>query len=365
MRSLISPTANPALEDALLDKLRQREDAAGGRLGELAPLALRLGLLQGTLNPHFEASQLVVFAADHGLAVDGAQAPMERPTHELARRLLIGDSPLAVFARAQQIELSLVDCGIAEDLPAHERLLMRKIAHGTRNARSSNAMTLAQAHAGIRAGMEIGESLPGTLLICAGLGAGSYVSAALVLSRLAACPARKLLHSGPEMSAERLAHLHLLAQGAQGRHREVIDPVEVLAAFGGFEMAMMVGAMLTAAGKRHLLMIDGLSACAALKVASGIAEALTDYCFYARSHSHHGLSHALQLFGATAMLELGLESADGTGATLAWPLVKCAAALMTEVADGQEPGPSQPVPLDDDESGPALAHLDLLFPPAY
>lgn len=131
-------------------------------------------------------------------------------------------------------------------------------------------------------------------------------------------------------------------QGAQGRHRQVIDPVEVLAAFGGFEVAVMVGVMLVAASKRHLLMIDGLPACAALMLAARIATPVTDYCVFCRSHSHRGLDTALGLFRASALLELGLESADGTGAALAWPMVKSAAALLTDVAEGEDPGPSQP-----------------------
>jgi hypothetical protein len=43
-------------------------------------------------------------------------------------------------------------------------------------------------------------------------------------------------------TADDLAHLLVIMQGAQGRHRDVTDPIEVLAAFGGFEVAVMVGA---------------------------------------------------------------------------------------------------------------------------
>jgi nicotinate-nucleotide--dimethylbenzimidazole phosphoribosyltransferase len=112
--------------------------------------------------------------------------------------------------------------------------------------------------------------------------------------------------------------------------------VEVLAAFGGFETAMMVGAMLVAATKRHLIMVDGMTACAALVVASRIAAPVTDYCVFCRSHGHKGLDVVLSAFQATALLELGMSSIDGTGVTLAWPLVHSAAALLTEVAESQD-----------------------------
>jgi nicotinate-nucleotide--dimethylbenzimidazole phosphoribosyltransferase len=357
-RSLIAPSSNPLLERALREKLQRRAEQAGS-LGELEPLALRLGLMQNTLKPRFHDPQMVVFAADHGIAVDGLGPPDRRQTQDQVRQLLAGQWPLAVFARAQALELSVVDCGIAANMPSHDRLLMRKIAHGTRNARVSAAMTIDQAHSAMRAGMEIGDSLRGNLLICAGLGVGAQESAALVLSRLTDTPIRDLAVSGPQMAADQIGHLMVVLQGSQGRHRAVVDPIEVLAAFGGFEVAVMVGVMLVAASKRHLLMIDGLPACAALMLAARIATPVTDYCVFCRSHSHRGLDRALELFRTSALLELGLESADGTGAALAWPLVRSAAALLTDVADGEDPGPSQP-----DDMWPVPPGVPAELPPA-
>lgn len=344
-RSLITPTSNPLLEQALRDKLERRAGVAGG-LGELEPLAIRLGLIQNTLKPRFRAPQLLLFAADHGLAVDGVGAGERQTTQALAHCLLASQLPVSVFATLQGLELKVVDCGIAEPMAPHPRLLARKIAHGTRNARVSAAMSLDQAQAAIRAGMEIADALEGNVVACAGIGVGAHESAALVLARLTGTPVRDLIISGPQMSTDDIAHLQVVMQGAQGRHRDVIDPIEVVAAFGGFELAMMVGVMLVAGSKRQLIMADGMSACAALMVAAQIAPAVTDYCVFCRSHSHHGLDQALALFHASALLELGMESTDGTGATLAFPLVRSAAALLTEVAEGEDPGPSLPGDLD-------------------
>ncbi|MBL8342791.1 MAG: nicotinate-nucleotide--dimethylbenzimidazole phosphoribosyltransferase [Rubrivivax sp.] len=347
-RSLVHPSSNPALERALRDKLSRRQEA-GGALGELEPLAIRIGLMQNTLKPRFREPQLMLFAADHGLAVDGVDTRtdmLSRSTRDTVRKILTNQLPLTVFARAQQMQVTAVDCGMADDPPVHDRLLLRKIAHGTRNSRVAMAMSLEQAHAGMRAGMEIGDKLRGNITVMAGVGVGAHESAALVLSRLTDSPIRDLIISGPDMDTGRLTHLMAVMLGAQTRHRDITEPVEVLAAFGGFEVAVMVGVMLMAASKRHLLMIDGVPACAALMVASRIAPAVTDYCVFCRSHHHRGLDQALNLFSASALLELGMEATDGTGATLAWPLVKSAAALLTELADGEDAGPSGPDLLD-------------------
>ena len=352
-RSLISPTSNPLLEQALRKKLARRAETTGG-LGELEALAVRLGLIQNTLKPRFRTPQIAIFASDHGLAVEGLTTPGQRSTAVLANQLLTSQLPVSVFAGIQGLQLSVVDCGVAESVHPHARLLARKIAHGTRNARVSPAMSLDQAHAAIRAGMEIADSLAGNAIVCAGVGLGSHESAALVLARLSGANLSDLVISGPEMEEATVSHLLSVLQSAQARHKDVTDPVEVLAAFGGFEMAMMVGVMLVAGSKRHLIVIDGIPACAALIVAARIAPAVTDYCVYCRSHSHQGLDQALALFHASALLELGMESTDGTGATLSWPLVRSAAALLTEVAEGEDAGPTYPAPITTSEPATPL-----------
>lgn len=349
-RSLINPTANAQLDKALRDKLRRRADAAGS-LGELVPLAVRLGLIQNSLKPRFRAPQMVVFAGDHGLVVDSVVEPGQPTTWQQVSRLLASQLPLSVFAGINGLELSVVDCGMAEPTSTHARLLARKIAHGTRNSRVAPGMSIEQVHAAIRAGMEIGDSLPGNVVACAGIGEGSQEVSAALLSSLSGTPVAELLMSRPATAPNFLAHQVSVLQAAQHRHRELDDPVELLAALGGFELAMMVGTLLVAASRRHLILVDGLPALAALMVASRIAPALTDYCVFCRSHSHRGLDRGLQLFHASALLELGIDSVDGTGATLAWPLVRSAAALLTEVAEGEEAGPTLPAELGD--LGPA------------
>ena len=126
-RSLITSTSNPLLEQALRRKLQRRGEVTG-LLGELEPLAVRLGLIQNTLKPRFRSPQIAIFAADHGLAVDGIGVSGRPSTAQLANQLLTSQLPVSVFARIQGLELSVVDCGVAESVTPHARLLARKIA---------------------------------------------------------------------------------------------------------------------------------------------------------------------------------------------------------------------------------------------
>jgi nicotinate-nucleotide--dimethylbenzimidazole phosphoribosyltransferase len=343
---LIAHTADAELEQALQAKLQRRRDAAGG-FGELEPLALRLGLMQASAEPRFRKPQLMLFASDHGIAVDGIASPTGLSTARQVQCLLGAQWPLAAFARAQGLGLTVVDAGVSERLPALEGLLTRKIAHGTRNARVGAAMSVEQALAAIRAGIEIADTTTGNAIGCAGLGVGSAESAALLLSRLATLPVRDLLRADAHMAPHRLAHLMVIAHGAHSRHRGIEDPVELLAAVGGFEIAMMAGVMLGAARRRSLLLVDGLAACAALCLAQHVDAAVTDYALFCRSHGHPGLDLALGHFNASSLLELGLESIDGTGSVLAWPLVNSAALLLSGVKD--------PVPIAEPAPAPQQA----------
>jgi nicotinate-nucleotide--dimethylbenzimidazole phosphoribosyltransferase len=343
-RSLISPTASPELENALREKLRRRADSAGA-LGKLSPIAVRLGLIQRSLKPRFRAPQIVVFAGDHGLVVDsllefGHETTLHRITSLLASQL-----PLSVFAAIHGMELSVVDSGCAALISPHSRLLARKIAHGTRNSRVAPGMSISQVHAAIRAGMEIGDSMPGNVMACAAIGEGTAETSAALLSSLCNVPVADLLLSRRDADPAFLTHQLAVLQAAQSRHQDLEDPVELLAALGGFELAMMVGALLVAASRRHLILVDGLASLAALMVSSRIAPAVVDYCVFCRSQSHSGLDRGLSLFNAEAVLDLGIDSIDGTGATLSWPLIRSAGALLTEVAEGEDAGPTLPAEL--------------------
>ncbi len=338
--ALVPPIDNLALATALRGKLRKRS-ASTASLGNLEPLAMRLGLIRGTETPSFKAPAIVVFAADHGLAVDNLGAGDAQSTVEMVQALLEERLPLAAFARVQGLELIVVDSGVADSLEPNPRLLTRKIGHGTRNSRASAAMSVEQAHAALRAGMEIADAVPGDAVACAGIGVGSAQSAALVLAQIANADVREFAAIDADAPAELLEHRMRVLEAVRHRHGHLENEIEIMAAVGGFEIAMMAGLMLAAAARRRLIVADGLCACAALLVASSIAPAVSEYCVHSRSNDHPGLDRALALFDATAFAEPGLDAIDGTGAALAWPRIVSAAALLADVTPERDPSRSR------------------------
>jgi len=325
---LVPPVANASLESELRARLRHVGDPSAP-LDPVEQLAVQVGLIQNRVKPHFSTPRLILFAADHGLAVDNIAGDEIQSTAATVHCLVTEELPLASLSRLQGLSLMVVDSGIAEPMELHEHLHARKIAHGTRNSRLGKAMSIEQVQAAIRAGIEIGESLDGNAVGCAGIGVGSSQSAALVLSALSGVPVWDFLDAAPSMPEGLLDHTILVLESARQRHIALTDPIERLAALGGFEVAMMVGLMLSAAARRFVVIPDGLAACAALLVASALAPAVAEYCVHARSNQLRGLDRALSLFDAKVGVETKMHAIDGTGAALTWPLIATAAALLS------------------------------------
>ncbi len=321
------------LEQALRDKLSQRAQINGG-MGELEALALRIGSIQNTTQPRLHDPQLMLFAADHGLAADAPLGQFASSTSDCVHQLLRGELFVSIFAQAQGIQWWVTDAGMLEPLASHPRLLARKQIHGTRDARLTAAMTPEQAQSAIQAGMEIGDALHGNVVACACIGQGANESAALVLSQLTGTDLRGLLRLPPSTGQANIQALWVTQlKRALERHRAASEPMDVLAALGGVDMAMLVGLMLVGASKRNVIVVDGLPALAALMIAARINPSLTDCCIFSRSHNHPSIDRALALFNCTALLELGMECLDGTATSLIWPMLVSATALLNDPSE--------------------------------
>jgi nicotinate-nucleotide--dimethylbenzimidazole phosphoribosyltransferase len=133
----------------------------------------------------------------------------------------------------------------------------------------------------------------------------------------------------------------LLAQAIAYHDLEDADAITVLATFGGFEIAMMVGAMLAAAEAKTVLLIDGFIATSAVLVASILQPAILDYCIFAHCSDEHAHRQMLSFLGAQPLLDIGLRLGEGTGAVLAYPLVQAAVHFMNEMASFESAGVSE------------------------
>lgn len=313
-----------------------------GSLGRLETLAAQIAAFQGALTPRMEACTLTVFAGDHGVAEEGVSAYPSAVTAQMRDALLAGGAGAAVLARALGVGLVVVDAGVNGAKSADPRCLDRRIAAGTRNFLQEPAMDAAERDAAIAAGRAIGAASPGEAAAFGEVGIGNTSAAALIIHKLTGAPLEHLVGRGAGLDDAGLAHKHEVLRRAAARTAPRLSPGGALAEYGGFEIVMMAGAMIGAAEAGKLVLVDGAIAGAAALAACGLAPALRPALIFAHRSAEPCAAVALEAFEAEPLLDLGLRLGEGTGALLAWPLVKAAAAMLREMATFETAGVSGP-----------------------
>lgn len=323
-----------------------------GALGRLETLALQIGLILGTTTPQIEQPQIRVFAADHGLAKHGTSAFPSAVTAQMVLNFLQGGAAINVLARQHNIELKIVDAGVATDFdPAHfesnpqlkkySQLLDYKVRYGSRDALNEQAMTDEECVLALNNGMEVAKQLTGNLLIVGEMGIGNTSAASLLLARLGNLPIADCIGRGTGLDDAGLLRKEQVLTQVLQRHQEAITPFAALAALGGLEIAMMVGALIQAASQRYILLIDGFIASIALLVAEYLAPGVRQYAIFAHHSAERGHECLLQLLHATPLLNLHMRLGEGSGAALAYPLLQSACAIMNEMASFSDAGISE------------------------
>lgn len=331
---------DPALA-ARLQHLLDHKTKPLGALGRLEALALRLGLVLGSEAPALTAPQMLVCAGDHGLAARGVSAYPSDVTWQMVENFLAGGAAVSVLARQHGVALTVVDCGVRHDFEARAGLRVRKIAPGTADASAGPAMSLAQCEEAIANGMDLVRELPGNALLLGEMGIGNSSAASLLLARLAGQDIDACTGSGTGLDAAGRARKRALLREVLALHADAGGPMTALAAFGGFEIATLVGAVLQAAEERRVIVVDGFIASAAVLVAQGLRPRVVQRCIAAHESTEPGHRLLLAALGLEPLLKLDMRLGEGSGAALAWPLLESACRILREMASFESAGVSQ------------------------
>jgi len=349
----IPDIADPALAAALQDAINHKTKPLGS-LGRLEALALHIGLVLGSTAPVLVQPQMVVFAADHGLTARGISAFPSDVTWQMVENFLAGGAAVSVLARQHGLALTVVDCGVKHDFLAglpegaqRPGLLVRKVPgaeQGTADASLQPAMSAAQCEAALRNGMALVRALPGNALLLGEMGIGNTSAAAMLLARLAGLDIADCTGAGTGLDAPAVLRKAAVLREVLALHASATAPLDALAAFGGLEIATMVGAVLQAALERRVVVVDGFIAGSAVLVAQALQPRVLQRCVFAHRSSEQGhalmLQHLLQDSGAQPLLDVGLRLGEGSGAALAWPLLQSACLILREMASFAQAGVS-------------------------
>ncbi len=337
---ILKDLSNPALLAQLQFKLNNKTKPLGS-LGELEALAIQLGLTLQTESPTLFAPQLVVFAGDHGLARHGVSAYPSDVTWQMVENFLTGGAAVSVLARQHQIALTVADCGVMHDFAAQPGLYQCKISYGTADSLTQPAMSIEQCELALSNGQALIKTLSGNALLLGEMGIGNTSAASLLLARLGGLSLEQCVGTGTGLDQDGIQRKTKILQQVLQRHAGATEPLQALVAFGGFEIATMVGAIAEAAASNRVIVVDGFITSAAVLVASRLDPLVLQRCVFSHRSAERGHVLLLELLGARPLLDLQLRLGEGSGAALAWPLLVSACTVLTQMASFTSAGVSQ------------------------
>lgn len=336
---------NQLLQD-LHNKVNQKTKPIGA-LGRLENIAIQIGLLQNTLTPQLNSPHILIFAADHGLAKSGVSPYPQEVTAQMVLNFVNGGAAINVFAQQNNIALKIIDAGVNFDFDEKLPIIHAKIAKGTQNSLENPAMTLFDCEKAFQKGQALVKELHQKNCNVIGfgeMGIGNSSAAALLLSCFGKLPIEACVGRGTGLDDEGLKRKSTILYEVQQKHKKVIaskNPMEILATFGGFEIAMMAGAMATAAELKMLVLIDGFIATSALLVANALDSTVIDACIFCHQSEEQGHQKMLDLLNAKPLLNIGMRLGEGTGVAVAYPLIVSAVAFLNQMASFGEAGVSE------------------------
>jgi nicotinate-nucleotide--dimethylbenzimidazole phosphoribosyltransferase len=314
-----------------------------GSLGVLEQLAEQICLIQNTLTPVLKNPTILVFAADHGIAQDGVSAYPAEVTPQMVLNFLHGGAAINVFCNQHNINLKVIDAGVNFDFESHPKLINAKIAKGTKSYRTENAMTQEQLQTCFTKAKEIVETTyaDGCNIIGFGeMGIGNTSSASMLMSALCKLTIDDCVGRGTGLDEKQLQHKLIILQQAQQNHPKPQNAKEALQFFGGFEIAQICGAMLTAYEKNMLILVDGFIATSAFLCAFHINPKIMGNAIFCHQSDEQGHQKMLNYLNAKPILSLGMRLGEGTGCAVAYPIVQSAINFMNEMASFESAGVS-------------------------
>ena len=320
-----------------------------GSLGRLEELALQICLIQQTLEPSLAHPCHLLLGGDHGIEREGVSVSPREVTWQQMINFTRGGGGVNMFCRQHGFKLRIVDVGVDYDLSGIDGIIHRKIARGTRNFLYEPAMSEAEFNQAIQIGCDLVDDCiaEGCRVLSIGeMGIANTSPSSIWMHLFTDIPLQDCIGAGAGLNTDGIRHKYevlskslsnyqarsacsLIPTGRKNTHR--LSPIEPLSYFGGYEMIAAIGAMLKAAEKHLVILVDGFIMTACALAAVKLYPTAQDYMIFTHCGDESGHKRMLDAMGAKALLNLGLRLGEGTGALCAFPIVDSAVRMMNEM----------------------------------
>ncbi|MEG0519495.1 MAG: nicotinate-nucleotide--dimethylbenzimidazole phosphoribosyltransferase [Bacteroidales bacterium] len=341
-----------AIKEKLIDKINNLTKPKGS-LGMLEEIALQIGLIQQTLLPTLRNPHNILYAADHGVVVEGVSFSPKEVTWQQIGNFLKGGAGINFLCRQHGFQLKIVDAGVDFDFPDGCGVIDLKVAKGTKNYVYEPAMTMEQMELAIERGAQVVRQSydQGCNIVSFGeMGIANTSSSSLWMHYFTGIPLRECVGAGSGLSNSGIEHKYKVLKRAVDHYEqhykgsmadshkidlqmanENLKALEIIAYFGGLEMVMAVGGMLQAAELKMTIMIDGFIMTNCILAAKQLYPAAMDYAIFGHVGDETGHKLVLQALGAKPILNLGLRLGEGSGAICAYPIIDSAVRMIHEM----------------------------------
>ncbi|MEO5331592.1 MAG: nicotinate-nucleotide--dimethylbenzimidazole phosphoribosyltransferase [Magnetococcus sp. YQC-5] len=330
-----------------IQEAKQRQDQLTkpmGSLGRLEEIAIRLAGLQDRPFPKADRIRIVVFAGDHGVTAAGISPFPQSVTVEMIRNFSKGGAAICVLARHLGAVLEVVDVGAVQDPGPLPGVISHRAGPGTKDFRHQAAMSRAELVTALQAGAEAARRASEAgmdILIGGEMGIGNTTSAAAMVCAFLQTAPGLIAGPGAGLDTKGVARKAEVIEHALHYHRNHLrDPLDILAAVGGFEIVALVGAFIAAAQRRIPILVDGFIVSAAALAAVRIQPALQPWLLFAHHSAEPGHKAILDSLSVRPLINLGMRLGEGSGAAVTVPVVRLACAIHEEMATFAEAGVS-------------------------
>jgi nicotinate-nucleotide--dimethylbenzimidazole phosphoribosyltransferase len=334
------------VDKSLIISLQQKIDnktKPTGSLGVLESLAKQIGIVFQTLEPKIINPNIVVFAADHGIANHGVSAYPQDVTRQMVTNFLEGGAAINVFCKQNDIALTIVDAGVNYDFPTNAKLISAKIAKGTQSFLHGPAMSQSELDLCFAKGAAIVNSIFETACNCIGfgeMGIGNTSTASVLMSVLLELPIEDCVGKGTGVINEKLIQKQNILKKALENYNGPNDLQSKLAYFGGFEIMQMASGMLQAKQNNMLILVDGFICTVAFLIAYKMNPSIKENAIFCHSSAEQGHQKILDYLNVQALLQLDLRLGEGTGCAVAFPIIESAVCFLNEMASFESAGVS-------------------------
>ena len=328
----VDQTIKPKIQ-AKIDNLNKPK----GSLGRLEELAMQICLIQQSLEPSLAHPCHLLLGGDHGIEREGVSVSPRCVTWQQMINFTHGGGGVNMFCRQHGFKLRIVDVGVDYDLSGVDGIIDRKIARGTRNFLHEPAMTSDEFDRAIEIGSDLVDDCisEGCRVLCIGeMGIANTSPSSIWMHLFTGIPLDECIGAGAGLDAPGIRHKYEVLSNALANYQATThhqSPITHIRHFGGFEMTAAIGAMLKAAEKHLVILVDGFIMTACALAAVKLYSAAQDYMIFTHCGDESGHKRLLDAMGASALLHLGLRLGEGTGALCAFPIVDSAVRMMNEM----------------------------------